>query len=57
MKFGYHASQYNQKFTQQEEQRFAEDFAEITSRMSQLMKAGAKPSDPHVQTEVGKHYE
>lgn len=57
MKFGYHASQYNQKFTQEEEQKFAEDFSEITSRMSQLMKSGAAPSDSEVQAEVGKHHE
>lgn len=57
MKFGYHASQYNQKFTQQEEQKFAEVFTGFTTRMSQLMQAGAKPSDAEVQIEVGKHYE
>lgn len=57
MKFGHHASQYNQQFTREEEARFAEEFTTITSRMNELMKAGSKPSDPDVQMEVAKHYE
>lgn len=57
MKFGYHASQYNQQFSKQEEEKFAEVFTGITSRMNELMKSGASPSDPKVQIEVAKHYE
>ncbi len=57
MKFGYHSSQYNQKFSKQEEEKFAEVFAAITSRMNELMKSGVAPSDEQVQTEVGRHYE
>lgn len=57
MKFGYHASQYNQQFSRQEEEKFTEVFAGITSRMNELMKSGAKASDLEVQLEVAKHYE
>ncbi len=57
MKFGYHASQYNQQYTKQEEEKFTEDFRVITSRMNELMKSGAIASDPLVQDEVAKHYE
>jgi hypothetical protein len=57
MKFGYHSSQYNQQFSKQEEEKFPEVFATITSRMNELMKSGVVPSDQQVQSEVAKHYE
>lgn len=57
MKFGYHSSQYNQQHSKQEEEKFTEDFHDITSRMNELMKSGFSASDPQVQAEVKKHYE
>lgn len=57
MKFGYRASQYNQQYTKQQEEKFTEDFKGITSRMNELMKSGASASDPLVQAEVAKHFE
>lgn len=57
MKFEYHASQYNQQYTKQEEAKFAEVFSAITRRMNELMKSGCEPSATEVQAEVAMHYE
>lgn len=57
MKFGHHSSQYNQQYTKQEEEKFAEVFNAITSRMNELMKSGVSPSEAEVQAEVAKHYQ
>ena len=57
MRFGEHSSQYVNKYTKEENQKFTENFAQITSEINELMKAGAAPSDSRVQEAIGHHYE
>ena len=54
---GEYASQYNQKYTQEEESQFKEDFSKITLNFVEAKKAGLPPTDPSVQTLVQQHFD
>lgn len=52
-----HGSMYGNNYSQQENQKFAAAFSEITEAFKQEQLAGTAPSAPEVQDLVRKHYE
>ena len=57
MKFGIHSEQYQNNFSQQENQKFAQVFGELTQEFAEKMRSGIDASDETVQTLVKRHYE
>lgn len=56
MRFEHHSEQFQNKYSEQENKQFAQQFSEITGEMFELMKAGALASDAKCQDIVSKHY-
>lgn len=56
MRFEYHSEHFQNKYSEQENKQFAQQFSEITGEMFELMKAGALASDAKCQDIVSKHY-
>lgn len=54
---GQHASLYANNFTQQENQRFTEQFAVITDAMATHLRDGVATADEAVQDLIRQHYE
>ena len=54
---GEYASQFNQKYSQEEESQFKEVFSKITLNFVEAKRAGLNPSDPNVQDLVRQHFE
>lgn len=54
---GYQADYYQNKHTQAETQRFAEQFGAITNAMADLFRAGLGASEEAVQELVRQHYD
>ena len=54
---GEYSSQYNQKYSQEEEASFKEQFSKITIDFVEAKQKGLHPSDPVVQELVKQHYE
>lgn len=52
----YNASLYNQKYTQEENQRFTEQFGELTQEFAIAMLNGESAESEHVQTLVSRHF-
>ena len=54
---GYRADLYQTKYTQAENESFAEQFGAITNGMAELMREGISADDDAVQDLVRQHYE
>ena len=54
---GEYASQFNQKYTQEEESQFKEEFSKITLNFVEAKKAGLPTNDPSVQALVQQHFD
>ena len=57
MKFGIQSEQYQNNFSQQENQKFAQVFGELTQEFAEKMREGVAASDETVQALVKRHYE
>lgn len=57
MKFGIHSEQFQNNFSQEENQNFTAVFGELTREFADQMQAGVLPSDEKVQALVKGHYE
>lgn len=56
-RFSYHSSLYQNNFSKEQNQRFTQEFGELTQRFADAMKSGVLPSDPSVQALVKEHFE
>ena len=56
MRFGEHAEQFQNKFTQAENQQFTADFQEMTEKFQTFMNLGVHPGADEVQKLVAEHY-
>lgn len=57
MKFGVHSEQYQNNYSNEENQRFTQIFGQITEDFARKMAEGVSPSDDSVQDLVKRHYE
>ena len=57
MKFGIHSEQYQNNYSKEENQRFTEQFGELTQEFANKMSEGIFASDELVQELVKRHYE
>lgn len=57
MKFGIHSEQFQNNYSQAENQQFTQIFGQITQEFATEMKAGTGVSDEKVQELVKRHYE
>lgn len=53
---GIHAGQYQNNFTEQENNQFTLEFSEITKSFAEAMNEGVNPAEDRVQELVKKHY-
>ncbi len=53
---GFHASQYQNNYSEQENNQFTLEFSEITKSFAEAMNQGINPASPEVQELVKKHY-
>lgn len=54
---GIHASQFSQKFSEQQNADYKARFSAITQLMADAMRSGSAASDGQVQDAVRQHYE
>jgi hypothetical protein len=57
MKFGIHTEQFQNNYSEEENQQFTKIFGQITQEFANQMKAGITVSDEKVQELVKRHYE
>lgn len=57
MKPGYHSSQYQNNYSKAENQKFTEQFGEITGRFQELMLKGLSPTSEEAQAAVKAQYD
>ena len=53
---GEHGSQYNQKYTKEQNEQFTQEFSAITEQFISAMKAGKSAQDKQVQDAVASHH-
>lgn len=53
---GFHASQYQNNYSEQENNQFTLEFSEITKSFAEAMNQGINPASPEVQELVKNHY-
>jgi hypothetical protein len=53
---GIHAGQYQNNFTEQQNNQFTLEFSEITKSFAEAMAEGINPADEKVQELVKQHY-
>ncbi len=57
IKFGIHSEQYQNNYSKVEQQRFSQEFNDLTSEFAAKMAEGVHASDGSVQDLVKKHYD
>ena len=57
MRFGYHADQFQNQYSKEQEQEFNQVFGSITNGFAELLAAGIGPDDERVQALVKRHHE
>lgn len=53
---GEHGSQYNQKYTKEQNEQFTQEFSAITDDFIAVMRSGKSPQDQEVQDAVAAHF-
>ncbi len=57
MKFGFHADQFQNNYSKEENQKFTQVFGELTQKFAESMEKGESVTSESVQKLVKQHYE
>jgi hypothetical protein len=57
MKYGIHGEQFHNSYSKEENQRFTQEFGELTQEFAALMAQGIAVTDDSVQVLVKRHFD